>query len=134
MADVSSPVEVLRAAADRLDQLAESTSPSPWVADLHEVHDWGWDGIATKSDFGDLAEADADWIAMLGPQVAPALSTWLRTTSIYVEEAVESSMWTPSALVDWVAEHPAYGPALTFARMVLGLPAVSDTTGEGRRG
>jgi transcriptional regulator GlxA family with amidase domain len=127
VADVSSPVEVLRAAADRLDQLAESTSPSPWEAPrpnagLHEVHDSAGNGIATESDFGDLAEADADWIAMLGPQVAPALSAWLRESASIAEYYNDERPHLPA---------PRH--ALAFARMVLGLPAVSDTTGEACR-
>lgn len=148
MAEVSSPVEVLRAAADRLDQLADAAAPGPWEADLREVHDSIGNGIATESDFGDLAEADADWIAMLGPQVAPALSAWLRAEADTAQ--VSDQTWAnfrPTWRDDWSPEDPPpdwsetsrvaaleamHRHPLAFARMVLGLPAVSDTTGEGQ--
>lgn len=138
------PVETLRAAADRLDQLATSTSPSPWEsprpnAGLHEVHDSAGNGIATESDFGDLAEADADWIAILGPQVAPALSAWLRAEADTAQASDQTrGNFRPSWRDDWSPEDPPpdwseanrvaaleamHRHPLAFARMVLGLPA-----------
>jgi hypothetical protein len=74
----------LRAAAERIEQLADRTTPGDWqlsglLASRPEV-------IAHHPDGGieHVAEARArtgEWITALSPAVAPALAAWLRSAA-----------------------------------------------------
>jgi hypothetical protein len=76
--------ELLRTAADRLEQLARRATPGDWrigglLATRPEVIAHGTDGSTRH-----VAEARADsarWIAALSPAVAESLAAWLRAAA-----------------------------------------------------
>lgn len=123
-----SPAEVLRAAATKLDDLASFATTGPWEA-VHEglVNGHGWRFLSVgDDDSGD--QHDVEWAAVMGPQVAPALSAWLRA------EADDAQMVTDqNAAADaraarlggingqtYVMARHTLTHALAFARALLG--------------
>lgn len=129
------PAEVLRAAADRIDQLAAATTPGPWrTADVEGIfyiasanhgpvtmdNDGpvctcsGPDengGVAIERDESEGGRGDADWMVALGPQVAPQLSAWLRA---------EADAHQRREALMLVGGGAATAHALAFARSLLG--------------
>lgn len=97
--------DVLRRAAEKLDQLATAATSGPWrTADVEGIlyvasarsgpvtmgidapvcgclPDCDTGGVAMERDESEGGRADADWMAALGPQVAAPLAAWLRTTA-----------------------------------------------------
>lgn len=113
------PVESLRAAADHLDELAAAAE---------------WEAWRGAQDHADMA-----WIEAMSPQVAPALSAWLRAEADTAQASDQTrANFRPNWRDDWSPEDPPpdwseanrvaaleamHRHPLAFARMVLGLPA-----------
>jgi hypothetical protein len=99
-----SDLDVLRAAADRLDALAARTTPGDWritglLASRPEVVAHRADG--STEHVAEARAASAAWITALSPAVAGPLAAWLRA---------EADRGAPA------------GPALELARIVLDRP------------
>ncbi|WP_395109833.1 hypothetical protein [Actinomadura sp. SCN-SB] len=86
------PIEELRAAAQRLRDTAADATRGPWVSHPTITREDGNDSAWTicrpycegtpdgcEDDCGDdfLGEADADWIALMSPVLAESLAAWL---------------------------------------------------------
>ena len=76
-----SDLDVLRAAADRLDALAARTTPGDWritglLASRPEVVAHRADG--STEHVAEARAASAAWITALSPAVAGPLASWLR--------------------------------------------------------
>lgn len=112
-----SSADLLRRAADRLDQLAAATTGDRWEVVENYPDMWVvsplWNRpppkrtgyVASESDSGDLAEPDVHWIAAMGPQVAAPIAAWLRGAAPQVE---------------WRYDTAGYREAIEFARLLLG--------------
>lgn len=99
------PVERLRAAADRIERTAVETTQGRWVADERKV--WNPDTNAVIVDaFTTDADPDLPWIALVSPDVAPALAAWLRWHA--------DSIYEPGFIPGVTAVHP-----LAFADLIL---------------
>lgn len=86
-----SPAERLRAAADLIERTGAAATPDP---PEHEIRWFDADFIARDG----YSAADAAWIALVGPDTAPALAAWLRT------EAELAKGWAPFAASVAVAD------------------------------
>lgn len=151
------PVETLRAAADRLDELAAKATPGPWCGYIG--HDQSHARVVAGPDDGTYLtgiafdwpeeaveefdclprQEDINWLNHMGPQVAPALSAWLRAEADTAQASDQTrANFRPSWRDDWSPEDPPpdwseanrvaaleamHRHPLAFARMVLGLPA-----------
>lgn len=106
---------LLRAAADRLDQLARRTTPGDWrigglLATRPEViaHRDSVDGEPATEHVAEGRAGSAAWIVALSPAVAPPLASWLRA-------AADAGSVDPSAtavarvLLDRLPETPPVG-------------------------
>jgi hypothetical protein len=107
------PAETLRAAAERLRELAKDATPGPWRFELRPLagvnpsveEAWvvgplGEDvsgtievarGYAHEADDADgpwLVEPDGRWIAALSPAVAEPLAAWLEQRSTWCAQCV----------------------------------------------
>ncbi len=116
--------DVLRRAAEKLDQLAAETTGHRWEAVENYPGMWvvapAWvepptkkgvrnpprphGYVASESNTGDIAEPDVRWMVTCGPQVAAPLAAWLRGHADYIA-AVQCS---------------ADSDALALARAILG--------------
>lgn len=103
--------DVLRRAADLVEERARPLADEKWDSvenypDSYVVRSTGRGYIATESGTGDIDKADADWMAMLGPQVSALLAAWLRA---------EARQWDRIAhLDDGATDHPALALALAI--------------------
>lgn len=117
--------ELLRAAADLIEQRGEDALPGPW-----ECLDGGDRLIAWRvgpggfdDDFEYVVDepvshsGTAEWIALLDPAVAEPLAAWLRAEA----DGPANDLFDPS-------EH-----AVAFARVVLGTPDDTEAAKEKRR-
>lgn len=79
------PAERLRAAADLIERTGTAATPGPWIADGAGVYLTDDRGSFVADTCGSHpaqdAKADAAWIALVGPDLAPALAAWLRGTA-----------------------------------------------------
>ncbi|MFF7335406.1 hypothetical protein [Streptomyces sp. NPDC008150] len=78
------PADELRAAADRLRNLATAATPGPWTQT--GIGDYGWTVSSSTSALVDTVDseegrADADYIATMHPGVGLALADWLDTAA-----------------------------------------------------
>lgn len=125
-------LEMLRAAAVRIDELAQAATPGPWLPEFGYkssrvqavfVMDPQYPDDPDESEGIGGFDLDGDnrWSVALGPQVAPALSAWLRAEADDKERHDACQHW-PHSNLDY---------ALAFARVLLGLAApVPDNTTE----
>ena len=116
--------ELLRRAADRIEQLAAEAKPGPWIRDTGIDHQGGevllvssanvTDQFPVVAEMGGTAVIDqrnAAWIATLGPQVAAPLAAWLR----------EEAHLGPLYQIDGQNRDPDFpSPAVQLARAILG--------------
>lgn len=124
------PSETLRRAADLIAERAAAASDAPWGVESMRDHTYGiWTtgtGFSGEDDHiaSTNVEADAVWVAMLAPAVAPHLVEWLRVeadcldgnSTITVVAAMGALL--PGSEVTAVVDTSA--AALAFARSVLG--------------
>lgn len=91
------PSEEMKAAAKKLRKMASETAGGIWKAEHLEQHDCWWVVHTTEDSdsitYGTVAEttsvdmaANAVWIALMGPEMADTLATWLE---ISARDAVE---------------------------------------------
>jgi hypothetical protein len=130
----TTPVQELRRAAVRLRELAARATPGPWehvstgagegrprwilgaptepgdawsAADVIAITD---DMVAALQDITEpdriISDGDMDWIATVGPQIAPPLAEWLEDTADWLEQ--------------WDTEPSDDHPALILARAING--------------
>jgi hypothetical protein len=108
MSTEPTPWEVIRAAADRLEWLAQGAVTPPWAESGGSVR-------AGKDEEWDVANCatsrTAAWIATLSPAVAEPLVAWLRDAGD-AWEIIGVAMWPPATV--------SYKAALDFARLILG--------------
>lgn len=99
------PAERLRLAADRLERTAVAATPGPWVS---ERATWAHENVRghvaapklvseTREGVAHATEADADWIALASPALAPPLVAWLRSMAIPWHEYLGEVPNTPRA-------------------------------------
>lgn len=124
--------DLLRQAADRLDEAAKTTTPGPWQIeysygrdrpqgvfvecpdgqDCDAAHDC-YDG--TRSVGGMDEPGDNVWASLLGPQVAAPLSAWLRAEAACMDSTADVTEHMPRIL-DGIEENmtgkPAHGHEL----------------------
>jgi hypothetical protein len=115
------PAEQLRAAAQRLRELAEAATPGPWhaVASVpsHSVRSPGGWEIASSA-YADR-RADMDFIAAMHPGVALALATLLESHSADWDQLTEHNAHTTDGQDHPEAPDEAMEEALALARLVL---------------
>lgn len=88
----TTPIEALRAAADRVEQLADAASPGLWTAVHERPAGWTRDYHGVQTGVRDVAECpwrggDADYVAAMQPRTGRALAALLR---IVASDAVEA--------------------------------------------
>lgn len=80
-----SSADELRAAADRLDELAGAATPGPWsVGSVNPTTNGSWFGNMDPEVPGPVGDAyltDAAYIATLSPEVGKALAATLRAVA-----------------------------------------------------
>jgi hypothetical protein len=86
---MTSPSDLLVAAADRIRDLAAAATPGVWIADRHYVDSMPEPDVralvcVVKSD--SKASDDAQWVAALSPAVAPTIEKWLRDVAREMSE------------------------------------------------
>lgn len=75
------PAELLRAAADRIDQSRADATPGPWTASSPAAAVWSVYDPRELPAAEYCDEGDAAWIALLNPQVGGHLAALLRTVA-----------------------------------------------------
>ncbi|MFD8949426.1 hypothetical protein ACFV0B_11285 [Streptomyces xanthophaeus] len=118
------PDEELRAAAEKLRTLAAEASEAPWT-----VNEWG---NVESADFAEAAEvwplqakpgANADYIALMDPDVGAALADWLdqAARSCDAAETAARRVFSDDAAERnrWIADQTDTN-ALAVARQILG--------------
>jgi hypothetical protein len=75
------PAETLRAAAQRLREVAADTSPGRWQTNGYGDYGWyvslGTYGHGVETHDSRQGKADAEWIALASPALAEPLAEWL---------------------------------------------------------
>lgn len=102
-------------AADLLERRAERCVPGPWVAE-------GRDVVPRDDEYGEVATCresshdEADWIAMMGPELAPELARHMRAEAreLYMNESCSGD--TP---VTREFTRDKYGDLLVLASKIL---------------
>lgn len=91
--------DLLRRAAERLEELAANTSAGPWQL----IGDWGipngWTAVwsagvgqyVAENPGSTVSRPDVQWIATLGPQIAAPLAAWLRAEAQYMKDERDDS-------------------------------------------
>lgn len=110
------PAARLRAAADLIERTGAETTPGPWFADTLNERAEVWanytetNGVPSKRWVADTRYGDinAAWIALLGPDTAPALAAMLR-----VEADAHADDGDAPAYCEWLPN------ALAFADLIL---------------
>jgi hypothetical protein len=113
------PWEVIRAAADRLEELAGKATPWPWrddAGDGYVTAEWSEGDETTWETVADTTAANGAWIAALSPAVAEPLVAWLRYIARRIE--VESRIFTTASQREALAGKHSHPIAL--ARAILG--------------
>ncbi len=135
-----SSADLLRRAADRLDQLATAATGERWEASAKYPEAWTVEArwpplpppprrgvrnpperhhtVVEESGDGDVPEHDARYIAAMGPQVAAPLAAWLRTEADKADGPIARDIAAGRVRIDMPAAQPS--PALVFARALLG--------------
>lgn len=123
---MTTPADEIRTAAAHLRALATAATPGPWTTDSsipygHRVGssdeaDW----VAWTGEHGeDGSQADAAYIAAMGPPVALALADWLDATATWARAYPEMAHdHDRGACDDYACD--VMGRALTAARAVNG--------------
>jgi hypothetical protein len=120
--------ELLRAAADRLDELAGKATPGPWhvecshgdpAAQVHLVTDVMRDRYGNNSVSTD-DHATAAYIAAMHPEVGKALAAWLRKEADGFE-LYEATVRVAINLGSGARlSHSTHYEALAVARLIVG--------------
>jgi hypothetical protein len=139
-ADAGSLAEVpglLEAAADRIEALAADATPGPWRACEDHGVDFtgeGWSAITvhaaerrvarihdTGVGDGDDVLANAAWIALASPAIAPHLAAWLREVAWQTRRILDLQTDEPSRVRTTEAHfaNPGVVAAAGLARLVL---------------
>jgi hypothetical protein len=119
------PIEELRAAAEKLRKMADDLGEWWYDSDMLHVRDRNGDLVSRAY------EGEGRWMALLGPQLAEPLAAWLDAEAD-CQEAIAEDVGSQklARVLDVIAGREAgfelttsfdVGPqALTFARMILG--------------
>jgi hypothetical protein len=99
------PAERLRAAADLIERTGAAATPGPWRIGRKVGRTLYCQGDPMFGDplIGVLDEIDdAAWIALVGPDLAPALAAWMRGEAEVWDEGPEFGSLDALAVADLI--------------------------------
>lgn len=132
------PAEELRAAAERLRELAAKATPGPWAEPYYDATqgDQGWwvhngqegtreHAVMVTFWLNPNAAADARWITAASPAIAPYLRSWL----LFAAGMYDLGPRGQSEAVANLRVSQADRSALAFARLILPAAPTPSSTG-----
>lgn len=134
MTTPTTPAEELRAAAERLREVAKVATPGPWEGEGGD--DERPPSVWTAYEGSYVADniphpEDAEWIATLSPAIAEPLALWLDTHVQWAQD-VQVVFFEPDTgeVIDIdAARWPGLAAALAFARAILAAAPTPSPTG-----
>lgn len=129
---MTDPVDQLRRAAHRIEQLAADATAGPWTWEAREDWGWGdWHTVTAPTAGHDVArggyegggverEEDAAWICTLNPLIAASLAALLGSAADDLE-ATARSVWSGLAPAEVAAraDQEWFRRPLALARAIL---------------